>query len=192
MSVSDGSQVSQVSQQSQLAQVSQNPGLPRRWRMWIAVSVVLWPAMATGNCVLFAVHPARHWPVLETVETLQVASLIPVALLLHRLNQRTTLSRLITTIGIGAMVAAMAIDFGFVTELVAFSKGLIGGSIFYVVELVVFGWLFGANAVAWRLRSLPRGVAVLGMATAVTATLLYPLWALALLRVLATGQQSTT
>lgn len=183
MSVSDGSQVSPVSQRSQLTQVSQNLALPRRWGMWIVVSVVLWLAMAAGNITLFAVHPTRHWPVLETVETLQVASLIPVAILLHRLNQRTTLSRLITTIGIGAMVAAVAIDLGFVTELVAFSKGLIGGPIFYIVELVVFGWLLGANAVAWRHRSLPRGVAALGMAAAATATLLYPVWALALLRV---------
>lgn len=183
MSVSDGSHVSPVPQRSQLARVSQNLALPRRWRMWIAVSVVLWLAMAAGNIVLFAVHPARHWPVLETVEALQVASLIPVALVLHRLNQQTALSRLITAIGMGAMVAAVAIDLGFVTELLAFSKGLIGGPIFYIVELVVFGWLLGANAVAWHRRSLPRGVAALGMAAAVTATLLYPVWALALLRV---------
>jgi hypothetical protein len=182
--------VSPVPQRLRLAQGSQNPALLRRWKMLIAASVVLWLAMAGGNIALFTVRPASHWPVLETVETLQVASLIPVALILHRLNQRTTLSRLITTIGIAAMVAAVAIDLGFVTELLAFSKGLIGGPIFYVVELAVFGWLFGANAIAWRRRSLPRSVAALGIATAATATLLYPLWALGLLRAPAMNQQS--
>jgi hypothetical protein len=123
--------------------------------------------------------------VLEAVETLQTATLIPVALVLHRLNQRTTLSRIITAIGISALVALVAIDIGFVTELVAFSKGPIGGPTFYASWLVMLGWLLGANAVAWRRRSLPRSVAALGMATAATATLLYPIWALRLLRVLA-------
>ena len=192
MSVSDGSHRSPTFQQSQLASVSQTPTLPQRWRIAIAMSVALWLAMAAGNIALFTVHPARHWPVLETVEALQVASLIPVALALHQLNERGTLSRLITAIGVGAMVAAVAIDIGFVTELVAFSKGPIGGAGFYIVELVVFGWLFSANAVAWRRRSLPRNVAALGMATAVTATLLYPLWALRLMGVRATGERSMT
>lgn len=174
-----------VSHGSHLSQVAQNPARPRRWRVVIAASVVLWLAMAAGNIALFTVHPARHWPVLEAVETLQVASLIPVALVLHRLNQRTTLSWLITTVGICAMVAAVAIDLGFVAELLAFSKGPIGGPVFYTVELAVFGWLLAANAVAWRHHTLPRSVAALGMAAAATATLLYPVWALRLLRVFA-------
>lgn len=169
-----------------VAQVMQKRALLRLWRGAIAASVVLWLAMAAGNIALFAVHPAKHWPVLESVETVQVASFIPVALVLHQLNRRVMLSRIITTIGISAMVAAVAIDIGFVTELVAFSKGPIGGLGFYIVELVVFGWLFGANMVAWRRRGLPRSVAALGMATAATATLLYPVWALRLLRVLTT------
>jgi hypothetical protein len=107
-----------------------------------------------------------------------------VALILHQLNQRTTLSRLITIIGIGAMVAGAAIDLGFVTELLTFGKGPIGGPGVSIVGLLVLGWLLGANALAWRRRSLPRSVAVLGIATAATATLLYPVWALRLLRVL--------
>lgn len=174
-----------MSHGSRVAQIAQQPALQRSWRVWIAASVVLWLAMAAGNIALFAVHPAKHWPVLETVETLQAASLIPVALVLHRLNQRAMLSRIITAIGIGAMAAAVAIDIGFVTELLAFGKDPIGGPGFYIVELVVFGWLMGASAVAWSRRSLPRDVAVLGMAAAATATLLYPVWALRLLRVLA-------
>jgi hypothetical protein len=174
MSVSDSSQVSPE---------SQNPALLRFWQIAIVASVVLWLATLAGNIALFAVHPARHWPMLETVETLQGASLIPVALILHQLNQRTTLSRLITTIGIGAMVAGVAIDLGFVTELLTFGQGPIGGPVASIVGLVVLGWLLGANALAWRRGALPRSVAALGVATAATATLLYPVWALRLLRV---------
>jgi hypothetical protein len=37
-----------------------------------------------GNVALFALRPAEHWPVLETIEGLQTASLIPIARLLHR------------------------------------------------------------------------------------------------------------
>jgi hypothetical protein len=181
------SPVSPVSPVSSVSSVSQNPALLRLWRIAILASVVLWLATLVGNIALFAVHPARHWLVLETVETLQGASLIPVALVLHRLNRGAPLSRLITTIGIGAMVAGAAIDLGFVTELITFGKGLIGGPGASIVGLLVLGWLFAANAVAWRRRTLPRGVAALGMATAATATLLYPVWALQLLRVLATN-----
>lgn len=180
-----GSQRSPVSV-SQLSPVSQPPALLRLWRMALVASVVLWLAMIAGNVALYAVHPARHWPVLESVETLQVASLIPVALLLHQLNRRTPLSRLITTVSIGAMVAGVAMDLGFVTERLTFGQGPIGGPGFFIVWVVVLVWLLGANAVAWRRRTLPRGVAALGMATAATATLLYPVWALRLQRVLAT------
>ena len=181
-----GSQRAHVSL-SQPSPVSQHPALLRLWRMALVASVVFWLAMIAGNVALYAVHPARHWPVLESVETLQVASLIPVALLLHQLNRRTTLSRLITTISLGAMVAGVAIDLGFVTERLTFGQGPIGGPGFYIVWVVVLGWLLAANAVAWRQRTLPRGVAALGMATAATATLLYPVWALGLQRVLELG-----
>src|SRR5260221_11401711 len=175
MSVSDSSPVSPV---------SHNPALLRFWRLALVASVVLWLAMIAGNVALYAVHPARHWPVLESVETLQVASLIPVALILHQLNRRTMLSRLITTISIGAMVAGVAIDLGFVTERLTFGQGPIGGPVFFIVWVVVLGWLLGANAVAWRQRTLPRGVAALGMATAGTGTLLYQVWAPRFQRVL--------
>jgi hypothetical protein len=158
------------------------------WRGAIAASVVLWVATLAGNFALFAVHPARHWPVLESVETLQVASLIPVALLLHRLNGGSSLSRLFTTIGMGALLALTAIDVGFVTERVTYSKGPLGGPGFYVAWVVVLGWLLGANAVAWRRHTLPRGLAVLGVVTAATAMLLYPTWAVGLLRVIQTGE----
>jgi hypothetical protein len=154
------------------------------WRASIYASVVLWVAAIGGNVALFAVHPARHWPLLETVETLQVASLIPVALVLHALNRRSALSLPVTALGIAAMLAGVAIDIGFVTELVTYGKGVIGGPGFYIYEVLVLVWLLAANVLAWRADTLPRGLALLGMATAGTATLLYPLWAIWLLRVL--------
>jgi hypothetical protein len=39
-------------------------------------------------------------------------------------------------------------------------------------------WLFTTNVLAWRGRALPRNLALLGMAAAITITLLYPVWAL--------------
>lgn len=177
MALSDSSQVSQV------APVS-IPTPLRRWRVAIIASVVLWLPMFAGNIALFATRPAGHWPMLETIEALQASSLIPVALILHRLNRRAPLSLLFTTLGIAAMAALAAIGVGFATELVAFSKGPIGGIGYYLSWLVMLAWLFSANAVAWRRRTLPRSVAALGMVTAVTGTLLYPIWALQLLRAL--------
>jgi hypothetical protein len=168
--------------------LSKGPATLTWWSVAIAASVVLWVAMVAGNIALFAVHPARHWPMLESVETLQVASLIPIALLLHQLNRGSSLNFVITTIGILAMVSLVAIDIGFVTELVTYGKGPIGGPGYDVAYLIVIGWLLGENAVAWRRRTLPRGLAVLGVATAATATLLYPMWAVGLLRVLNTSE----
>ena len=86
------------------------------------------------------------------------------------------------------MMVGVAIDIGFVTERLMYSKGPIGGTDFYIVELVVLGWLLCVNAVAWRRRTLPGGLAVLGMATAATATLLYPIWAVRLIGVLTTSE----
>lgn len=134
--------------------------------------------MAAGNVALYAVWPTGHWPLLESVETLQMASLIPIALLLDRVNGGSPASRLVTAIGITAMSVAIAIDVTFVTGLVAFGIGPLGGPVFVVDYLVVLAWLFAANALAWRAGTLPRGLAILGMATAVTATLLYPAWAI--------------
>ena len=169
------------------SQVAQTPTALWQWRVAIIASIVLWLAMFAGNIALYGVHPAGHWPVLEGVETLQAASLIPIALILHRLNRGASLSLIITILGIGAIVALGAIGVGFATELVAFSKGPIGGIVYYISWLVMLGWLFSANAVAWSRHTLPRRVALLGMAMAVTATLLYPVWALRLLRAQSTN-----
>ncbi len=152
------------------------------WRAGIYASLVLWLAMAAGNGALFAIRPARHWPVLEAVEACQVASLVPVALLLDRVNHRSPASRMVTIMGIVAMSVAVAIDIGFVTELLAFGVGPVGGPVFVVAFLTVMMWLFAANALAWRARTLAPSAAVLGMATALTMSLLYPAWAIQIAR----------
>ena len=152
--------------------------------MAIYTSVVLWLATIAGNVVLFSVRPAHHWALLETLETLQVASLVPIALLFYKLNRRSTTNVLISAIGLGAMLTGTLIDLGFVTGAVTYGQGLIGGPGFYAFELTVILWLLAANALAWRIGSLPRRLAQLGVATAVTATLLYPVWAVKLARAL--------
>lgn len=155
-----------------------------RWLRAIYVSLALWLAMAVGNSALFAVRPANHWPVLEAIEAWQVASLIPVALLLHRVNRRSRASRVVTLVGIAAMIVAVAIDVGFVTGMIAFGVGPVGGPIFIADFLAVLVWLAGANALAWQGATLPRGTALTGILTAITATLLYPAWASQLARAL--------
>jgi hypothetical protein len=144
----------------------------------IYASVGLWLVMAVGNIALYAVRPAGHWPLLESAETLQMASLIPIALLLHGVNRRSAASRAITGAGIIAMAVIVAIDLGFVTGVVTFGVGLLGGPVFIVGYVVVLVWLLAANTLAWRAETLPRGLAMLGVAAAMTATLLYPAWAI--------------
>src|SRR5574340_367689 len=100
---------------------------PSAWRMALYTSVLLWVAMAAGNVALYAVRPTGHWPLLESVEALQVASLIPIALLLERVSGGSAAGRLVTAIGIAALLVALAIDAGFVTGLVAFGIGPLGG-----------------------------------------------------------------
>jgi hypothetical protein len=150
-------------------------------RLAIYVSVVLWVAAAAGNVALFTIRPAQHWPTLETIEVLQAASLIPVALYLHDLN-RSALSLALTAIAVAAILVQMLIGIGFATGVIAFGRGAIGGPIYIGTFLLLFAWMFVANALAWRRRCLPRWIAALGMAAAATATLLYPLWGISLTR----------
>lgn len=148
------------------------------WLWAIYVSVLLWLAWVVGNIALFTLRPAEHWPVLETIEGLQTASLIPIALLLHRINRRSRQSAVVTVAGILAMLLGAVLSFAFASDLLTFGTGMIAvfGDTVAVVGLLV--WLFTTNVLAWRGRALPRNLALLGMAAAITITLLYPVWAL--------------
>jgi len=163
-----------------------------RWLLAIYVSVVLWLAVALGNVALFAVSPADHWPVLETIEGLQTASLIPIALVLHGINRRFRQSALVTVVGILAMLLDVVVSFGFASELLTFGNGQIAvlGSTLGLVGICV--WLFTANVLAWRGQALPRKLALLGMAAAITVTLLYPVWSLGLAGILRRQARATS
>jgi hypothetical protein len=156
------------------------------WKLAVYASVVLWLATIAGNVALFAVHPGSHWPMLETAEALQVASLIPVALLVHTFIKRSRLSRPLTALGVLSILAGAGIDIAFATGAASFGDGLIGGPLFAVVEVTLLAWLLAANWLAWRLGTLPLSIALLGISSAITATLLYPVWAIGLSRVLRT------
>jgi hypothetical protein len=150
------------------------------WLLAIYASVALWFAVAVGNVALFTLQPPRHWPVLESIEALQSASMIPIALILHRINYRSRLSAVITFVGVVSMVLGLVIDIAFVTELLSFGKGLAAVLGFTIAIMMGLLWLFAANLLAWRGRALPRNLALLGMAAAITGTLLYPIWAIRL------------
>jgi hypothetical protein len=72
------------------------------------------------------------------------------------------------------MLLDVVISFAFASELLTFGTGMIAvfGGILALVGILV--WLLTANVLAWRGRALPRNLALLGMAAAITFTLLYP------------------
>jgi hypothetical protein len=159
-----------------------NEALASGGRLALYASAVLWVADIGGNIPLFIVRPARHWPALESVETLYLVSLIPIALLLHRLNRQSPLNAPLTIVGILGIVGAAAISIGFVTELAAFGSGFIGGPAYFLCEGAIYVWLLGANAVAWRTGKLP-GITV-------PLALLYAVWAVLLARTLTIATKS--
>jgi hypothetical protein len=122
--------------------------------------------------------------VLESLEAVELGSMLPVALALHQLNRSSTLSVFVTGLGVVGMLLGLAVSAAFAGSLLAFGVGpvavfgLIGG------WLAVLTWLLVANLLAWRGRILPRGLALLGVASALTGHLLYPAWALWLGRLL--------
>jgi hypothetical protein len=157
---------------------------PRAWRVAIYVSIGLWFAMVAGNVALYAVRPTGHWPALETIEALQAASLVPVALLLYRLYGPTAAMLVITALGLVAITAGILISLGFAAGLVTFGIGPVGGPVYLGGWVLLLAWLLAANVVALRNARVPRSVALLGIGTALTATLLYPWWAIRLSRLL--------
>jgi hypothetical protein len=119
---------------------------------------VLRLAVAVGNIALFTLRPAEHWPVLETIEGLQTASLIPIPLLLHRINRRSRQSAVITVAGVLALLLGVVLSFAFTSELLTFGKGV----------LAVFG---GTPRARWdtrlALHGKPTGLAQPGFAARV-------------------------
>jgi hypothetical protein len=162
------------------------------WLSAIYASVALWFAVAIGNVALFTLQPPDHWPVLETIEALQSASMIPIALILHRINYSSRLSAVITVIGLVGMVLGVVIDIAFVSELLSYGKGLAAVLGFTIAIILSLLWLFAANLLAWRGRTLPKNVALLGMAAAITGTLLYPIWAIRLAGVIRASDPQRT
>ena len=154
------------------------------WLAALYASVLVWLAVMAGNIALFAIHPAKHWPILESIEALQGVSTVPVALILHRINRRSGLSVGITLIGLFAMVLGSIISVGFASELLTYGKGSLTMLAYGVGGVGWLVWLFAGNLLAWRMGTLPRSWAMIGVASAVTATLLYPIWALGLARLL--------
>jgi hypothetical protein len=72
----------------------------------------------------------------------------------------------------------VVISFAFASELLTFGEGVIAVFGFTLSFVGILVWLLIGNLLAWRSRALPRNLAVLGMAAAITFTLLYPAWAL--------------
>lgn len=166
------------------------PDAPRGWRVAIYVSVAFWFAMVAGNVALYAVRPPGHWPALEAIEALQMASLVPVVLLLNRLYGPTPAMKVITAIGLIAITLGFLLSVEFAAGVVTFGVGVLGGPVYVGGWGLLLAWLLAANLVALRDARVPRSVALLGIGTALTATLLYPWWAIRLSRVV--DQRSRT
>lgn len=160
-----------------------------RWAVSAYLSGLLSLATLAGNAALFAVHPATHWPALESLEALETASMIPVSLALHVLNRSSRLSAVITGVGIVGMLLGLAIDAAFASGLLAFGNGPVAVAGLGIAVVGVIVWLLVANVLAWRARVLPRCLALLGIASGLTVQLLYPAWALGLGRAL--GRRAT-
>jgi hypothetical protein len=165
-----------------LAQQHPTSALHIHRRTALSVSIILWLATIAGNVRLFVLRPASHSSALEILETLQVASLVLVALHpgrrqpevrrrspgdLHRCRRDGRGHRHRPRLRGGA---------------VTYGQGLIGGAGFFAFEGVVLLWLLAANRIALRTRSVPRSVAILGIAAVLTGALLYPIWALRVAR----------
>jgi hypothetical protein len=102
------------------------------------------------------------------------------------------LSAVITVIGLVGMVLGVVIDIAFVSELLSYGKGLAAVLGFTIAIILSLLWLFAANLLAWRGRTLPKNVALLGMAAAITGTLLYPIWAIRLAGVIRASDPQRT
>ena len=151
--------------------LDENRMIPWLWAIY--VSVLLWLTAAVGNIALFALRSAEHWPVSETVEGLQAASLIPIALLMHRINRRSRQSAVVS-------VAATS-DVAWRRPQLRLRKRAADVRNGHDCGIRRHPRAGRDTRLALRYkrpslagRALPRNLALLGMAAALTITLLIP------------------
>lgn len=154
----------------------------------VYVSVTLWLAVMVGNAALYTVRPAGHWPALETIEALEAASFIPVALILYRISRHSRASLVVAVVGVCALSVNVLLDVAFASGLLAWGRGLFAIVMYDIAGVAVLGWLFSGNILARRAHGVPAHVAAFGLAAALSGTLLYPVWALGLSRSLTSSR----
>jgi len=155
---------------------------------WVSGLVAL--ASKVGNLALFALHPARHWPLLESIEALELVSMILPALLLFRLAGRSRVTGPLTAAGITGMGVNAAISVAWAAEWLTFGKEPVPMVVFGLAWLAILCWIVGASIVAWRAGSVSGILVGLAIATVLTGTFLYPVWAIWLGLDLARRRQS--
>jgi hypothetical protein len=82
------------------------------------------------------------------------------------------------------MLLGLAVSAAFASSLLTFGVGPLAVFGLDGAWVAVLVWLLVGNVLAWRGRSIPRELALLGIASALTGHLLYPAWALWLGRLL--------
>lgn len=142
---------------------------------WVSGLVAL--AAKAGNIAMLAQHPVRH-SLLETVEALDALATIPMALLLLLLVGREPLIRALTAAGIIGMLVIAAISVAWAAEWLTFGKELIPMIAFGLAWLAILCWLVGSSLLAWRRSALANTVLWLAIATVLTGTFSYPVWAI--------------
>ena len=148
---------------------------------WVAaasVSGTVAFAAKAGNVAMFVLHPARHWPLLESIEALDAAATIPVAVLLLLVARPSRLIGSLTAAAIAGMVVITALSIAWAAEWLTFGKELVPMILFGLAWIALFCWLVGASWLAWRSGTLPGTLTGLAIATVLTGTFLYPVWAI--------------
>lgn len=142
---------------------------------WVSGLVAL--TAKVGNILIFAQHPVHH-SLLESVEAIDALASIPIALLLLLLVGRGRLIEALTATGIAGMLVVAAISITWAAGWFAFGRELVPMVAFSLAWIAIFCWLVGSSVLAWRRLALPSTAAWLAVATVLTGTFLYPVWAI--------------
>jgi hypothetical protein len=137
-------------------------------------------AFQAGNVMFAALHPVRLWPILASIGALEAVTMIPLALLLLSLNSRSRLAGPLTAAAIASMGAIAVISVAWAAQWLTFGKDPVSMAVFGFAWLVILGWIVVASGENWRGGSLSRIVYALAIATVLTGTLAYPVWAFSL------------